>query len=364
MWDQLLKDAGFNGVDVAVPGSKSEIAHQTGTIVSTVPPIDLARLPRSDDIVVIAGNKTGVPPQWLEALQHSISTLEPDTGSAPLPEIYVLESTPVASYAGKICIFLGEVNQPILHGMDAAAFKAIKGMTTKCKGLLWVTHGGSVDYENPGLGLAAGFLRTARSEYLGRSYVTLDLDPTASPWSEDNAQAILQVLKVSFDNCSPGEFEYAIRDGVFKIPRILDDTSRNRLISPTNVAAPDAITRVPLRQADRVLSLHVGVPGRLDTLAFTEDASLSDTRDLSSEMVEIEPRAYAVNARDAMVTTGQLRDELMGLECAGVSASRRPLRCLSLIVPRISASQTLCIYNATRRFLSMRPREVWDRRLS
>ncbi|RHZ46589.1 uncharacterized protein CDV56_102872 [Aspergillus thermomutatus] len=318
-WDQLLKDAGFSGVDVAVSDYRGETAHQTSTIVSTVPPIDLARLPRSDDIILVTSDKTGVPPlQWLESLQYFISTLEPDTAPAPLPDVYVLESTSAASYTGKICVFLGEINQPILRDMDATAFEAIKAMTTNCKGLLWVTRGGSVDCEKPDLGLAAGFLRTARSEYLGRSYVSLDLDPSASPWSEDDVQAIVQVLKVSFDSSSPGEFEYAIRDGVFKIPRVLDDTSRNRLVSPADAAATDAITLAPLRQADRELSLHVGVPGRLDTLSFTEDASLSDTRELSPDMVEIEPRAYGINARDVMVATGQLRGEFMGLECAGI----------------------------------------------
>ncbi|KMU74437.1 LOW QUALITY PROTEIN: fatty acid synthase S-acetyltransferase [Coccidioides immitis RMSCC 3703] len=282
-WDQLLKDAGFSGVDVAVSDYKGETAHQTGAIISVVPPIDSARPPRSDDIILVTSNQTGgPPPQWLEGLRHFIS------------------------------------HWSLTRLLPSARRITFSTMTTKCKGLLWVTRGGSVDCEKPDLGLAAGFLRTARSEYLGRTYVTLDLDPSASPWSEDDVQAIVQVLKVGFDGSSLGEFEYAMRDGVFKIPRVLNDTSRNRLVSPADAAATDAVTLVPLRQADRALSLHVGVPGRLDTLSFAEDASLSDTCELSPEMVEIEPRAYGINARDVMVATGQLRDEFMGLECAGI----------------------------------------------
>ncbi|KAB8201414.1 hypothetical protein BDV34DRAFT_237643 [Aspergillus parasiticus] len=219
-WDQLLKDVGFSGTDIA-----------TSTIISTVPPIDLAPLPRSEDIILVTSNRAG----------SLMSRLGPDTAPASLPDIC-------------ICLFLGEINQPILL------------MTTTCKGLLWVTRGGSVDCEKPDLGLAAGYLRTARSEYLGRSY--------------DDAKAIVQVLK----------FEYAIRDGVFKIPRVLDDKPRNRLVSPTDAGAADAITLGPLRQADRELSLHIAVP----------DASLSDTSELSPEIVEIEPHAYGINARDVM----------------------------------------------------------------
>jgi acyl transferase domain-containing protein/NADPH:quinone reductase-like Zn-dependent oxidoreductase len=317
-WDKLLKNAGFSGVDVAASDYEAETAHQSSTILSTVPPKSFARLPRADEVILVTSNKTGAPPpKWLRAIQHSISTLEPDTPPAPLCEVYFLESTSAVSYTGKICVFLGEINESILRDMDTIAFEAIQAMTTKCKGLLWVTRGASVDCEKPDLGLAAGFLRSARSEYLGRSYVTLDLDPATSPWSEDDVQAIVEVLKVSFDSSSPGEFEYAIRGRVFKIPRVIHDTTRNRLVSTEDAIATDAIKLAPLRQINRALSLRVGVPGRLDTLFFTDDASLSDTRELSPEMVEIEPRAYGINALDIMVATGQLRGEFMGLECSG-----------------------------------------------
>lgn len=55
--------------------------------------------------------------------------------------------------------------------------------------------------------------------------------------------------------------------GVFKIPRVLEDTSRNHPVSP-DAGTTDAITHVPLCQADRALSLQVDVPGRLDTLVL------------------------------------------------------------------------------------------------
>ncbi|KAF3480538.1 uncharacterized protein GIQ15_05885 [Arthroderma uncinatum] len=307
-WDRLLKNAGF-----------SETIHQANTIISIAPLIDLVPLPRSDNIILVISDNTGAPPpRWLEALRYSISTLERDTEPTPLPDVYSLESISAVSYSGKICVLLAEINQPILRDMDSIVFESIKAMTTACKGLLWVTRGGYVDCENPNLGLAAGFLRTARSEYLGRPYITLDLDPAVSPWSGNDVQAIVQLLKVSFDGSSPGEFEYAMRDGVFQIPRLLDDELNNRLVSPDGATAIGPITLASLAQAGRALSLQVGVPGRLETLSFTEDASLSDTRELSPEMVKIEARAYGINTHDIMVATGQIRNEFMGLECAGI----------------------------------------------
>lgn len=319
--NQLLKDAGFSGIDVALSDHEGQTALQTNTILSTLPATQSARPPCPGDIVLITSEETGAPPsQWIEALQSFLSALESATTPGSLPSICVLESSPATSYAGKICVFLGEIEQPVLRSVGETSFEAIKAMTTTCKGLVWVTRGGSVDCERPDLGLAAGFLRTARSEYLGRSYVTLDLDPFSPPWSEEDVCAIVQVLKkMSLDSVSPVELEYAVRDGVFKIPRVLEDAPRNRSISPSAAAADTkAIEPGQLSRTDRALRLHVGVPGRLDTLSFVEDASLSNTDELSPETVEIEPQAYGINAQDVMVATGKLRGEFMGLEGAGI----------------------------------------------
>lgn len=308
--DKLLKDAGFSGVDIAVTGS---------AVLSTVPPTDPIQLPRSDEIILVTSSKTGVPPaKWLKSLQDLVSKLVPDAASSSLPEVHDLEATSEESYSGKICIFLGEISKPVLRDVDAKAFEAIKAMTTKCKGLLWVTRGGSVKCEAPDFGLAAGFLRTARSEYLGRAYVALDFDPSAPLWSDNDAQAIVKVLRAGFDSSSPGEFEYAVRDGVFKVPRVFDDAPRNRLVSPSDTLAANAVALAPLRQADRALSLHIGAPGRLETLVFAEDAPLSGAGELSPELVEIEPHAYGLNDRDLMIATGQLHGEPMGVEGAGI----------------------------------------------
>src|SRR5699024_5835337 len=52
-WHTLLKNAGFSGVDVAAPNCKEECAHQTSTIISTVPSNDSTQLPSSDNIILV-----------------------------------------------------------------------------------------------------------------------------------------------------------------------------------------------------------------------------------------------------------------------------------------------------------------------
>ncbi|PGH13809.1 hypothetical protein AJ79_03377 [Helicocarpus griseus UAMH5409] len=330
-WDGILQSAGFSGVEIFDVG---ECKRDDGTLVtsstiySTANTLQLAQLPASDEILLITSNQDGAPSPksgWLESLQRFISRACPDS----LPMAHDLQSAAKACTAN-ICVFLCEMERPLLRDLDAASLEAIKTIATTCKGLLWVTRGGAVEYANPDLALATGFLRSLRNEYLGRPYLTLDLDPNATLWSDDNASAIVQVLTVGFGSFitssqqpQPGKFEYAVRDGNFLIPRLFKYVPQKMTISPpeaaSNPSMTDAISMQPLHQPERPLCMYVGMPGLLDTLTFDDDPSVRpDGSGLVPEMIEVEPRAYGVNFRDVMVAMGQLRERVMGLECAGI----------------------------------------------
>jgi len=321
-WDQILKSAGFTGVDIDIRDCESDEMYSVSTIMSTVPPTQAPSL-SSDGIVLVTSSKAPPPPTWLESLQRSIGA------GGSLPAVQVLECVTNTSkiYSGKICVFVGEVDQPILQKLDATALEGIKALATSCKGLIWVTRGGSVDCENPQLGLAPGFLRSLRNEYVGRRYMTLDLDPNAPLWSDVSVLAIAQVLEAGFGNSDDsyiadapiGEFEYAERNGVILIPRCYKDVLRNKIVSAEATGFGTPGINGPLYQADRPLCMQVGIPGLLDTLAFGDDPSATSYSDsFPPDLVEIEPRAYGVNFRDVMVAMGQLNERVMGLECAGV----------------------------------------------
>lgn len=235
-----------------------------------------------------------------------------------------------SSYRDKLCIFVGEIDQPLLVDLDATALKAIKTMVTTCKGLLWVTRGGAVECTNPRMALATGFARVLRNEYAGRKFLTFDLDPKQAPWSQSAALAIAHimqaglgspisgVLSASSSSFTAEESELALRDGLIVVPRIYKDAPRNELLS---LEAPDwanlhTLPDAPLDQPDRPLRLHVGVTGMLDSLVFADDEAYEDYAD--SDTIEIEPRAYGVNFRDVMVVLDQLRERVMGMEVAGV----------------------------------------------
>jgi acyl transferase domain-containing protein/NADPH:quinone reductase-like Zn-dependent oxidoreductase/SAM-dependent methyltransferase len=329
-WGQVLEATGFTGVDLEIRDCETEDTYSLSTILSTAKPENGTSPASSEEVVIVTSSKTPVPPSWLESLQLRIAT---KAGSS-LPAVLVLEETTNAgAYSGKTCIFLGEVEQPILYNLDAASLQAIKVLATSCKGLIWVTRGGAVECANPHLGLAPGLLRSLRNEYVGRQIVTLDLDPAPDAlWSENAALAVAQVLHASLaasnadaTDAPPGEFEFAERGGSILVPRCYRDVARNRKLASAPAAddPSSSTSSEPFHQPDRALIMHVGVPGLLDTLAFGDDPNqdvLESPSTVSEEadMVEVEPRAYGVNFRDVMVAMGQLNERVMGLECAGV----------------------------------------------
>jgi acyl transferase domain-containing protein/NADPH:quinone reductase-like Zn-dependent oxidoreductase/SAM-dependent methyltransferase len=325
LWDKVLRGAGFSGIDVELRDDETDDdMYSVSNLLSTVP-AQTAKL-SSDSIVVVTSSRATPPAGWLQSLRESIAEV---AGGGTLPAVQPLEAPSVTAetYSNKICVFVGEIDHPVLHTLDAAGLRGVKAMATGCKGLLWVTRGAAVECANPSLALATGLLRALRSEYVGRRFPTLDLDPHTPAWSDLGIAAIVHVLEASMCDVysitaepAPVESEFAVRDGLILVPRISRDGVRNKMLTPEapDWAVPESIPEAPLFQEERPLRLGVGIPGLLDTLAFDDDkeADLSDSH--AGAMVEIEPRAYGLNFRDVMVAMGQLRERVMGLECAGV----------------------------------------------
>lgn len=306
MWDRVLSRTGFNGVETEVHDCESEELYAfsviTSTATSTAPPAF------NSDVVLVTG--TPAPPDpWLDQLKASIFGV---TGA--VPAIEPLESVVAA---GKVCIYLGEIDHPILKSPDSAQFEGIRALCTKSKGLLWVTRGGVIDYENLDASLNVGFLRALRVEYIGKRLAALDLDPEREPWSNESVATLTDIFKKTFDYSideTLKDFEFADRGGVIHIPRYFKDVDRNTAVFP-DASNPPVPRLEPFHQHHRPLRMGIRTPGLLDTLAFDDDPDASE--ELHPEYLEFEPKAFGLNFRDVMVAMGQIDGGYMGFECAG-----------------------------------------------
>lgn len=305
-WRSLLKRTGYNDFAACLQDQPAESSHIYSAMLAKAsaepPKVEYAP-------VAIVYGESVPPPAWLDEMKSRIAEV---TGQEA-----ILSSLEDADVQGKICVFLGEIDQCILAHLNEDEFQKIRSLLGSARGVLWVTRGGAMEAKIPEASMVTGLVRTLRAENSGTRYVTLDLDartdlPTYSPRA---LKAILDVFKTTFDlDIEEVDVEYAERDGIIHIQRILEDRRNNDLImESTQPAAP---TEQPFYQPGRPLRMHIGTPGMLDTLRFADDASVKEP--LPADFVEVEPKAFGLNFRDVMVAMGQLNETVMGYECSGV----------------------------------------------
>ncbi|THY89629.1 polyketide synthase [Aureobasidium pullulans] len=337
-WDRVLRDAGFGGLDLEVSGPGNNGVHGNSIMMAMSPSKkDVQPSFGRADFVLITSNRAAPPEGFVDMLSQQIQVL---TNSAP--EHHVLEQADLEVYKAKSCIFLGEINRPLLAQLDSRCMNGIRAMVTQCNGLLWITSGGTIGIEAPERALNQGFLRALRNEYIGRRFITLDLDvrhifEQSNPSKRDMIAAVVQVLMEGFGDeeaeFKPREFEYAERDGILLIPRYYKDEQYNNMVTgPTTLTWGDAslntkddhdaldgdhgVSLESLFQDGKQTRLVTGIPGHLDTLVFVQRED--DQQTLSANLVEIAPRAWGVCSRDVLAALGQLEDRAMGFECAGI----------------------------------------------
>ena len=221
--------------------------------------------------------------------------------------------------SNSICIFLDELNSPILANLPSEDFDAIQRLCS-AQGLLWVLQDANLATATPNASLVPGMIRTIRNENAGILPVILDLD-AKDPLSPDaTSDLICKVFKASWGtevSARDVEREYMERHGQLFVPRVVEDPDASRW-----VVRQDGKAEIELQlfdQIDRPLSLTMESPGLLDTLYFEDDKTV--TRSLENDHVEIKVQATGVNFRDIMYAVGQISSEHFGGECSGTIAA-------------------------------------------
>jgi len=307
MWDNVLKQTGFRGIEAEVHDCNDDEFYSFSVISSAA-----ARPPPQLDFEIVFVTPNCSPPDfWLDQLNVSIGLV-----TWTVPRVCTLED--LSDHENKICVFIDDCDSPTLVSANAAQFEGLKSMCTRSKGLLWVTRGGVSESLNPFANLTSGFLRSLRQEYSGKRLGTLDLDPVRSMWSVESIKAITDVFMQFFDQSIqdwPSDYEFSERNGIIHVPRYVKDNKRNSSVFVKTIQSP--LTNFePFLQPERPLRLTMSTTGLLDTLIFDDDPTSAEP--LPEEFVEIEPRAFGVNFRDVMVAMGQLQSKVMGYDCSGV----------------------------------------------
>ncbi len=214
----------------------------------------------------------------------------------------------------KLCVFLAELERPLLANIKSDEFDALQRLLTSVRGVLWVIRGAYDNSTNPHVNLISGLSRTIRSETL-LPFATLDLDGRSKLADSQITEAVVKVFDSVFVRGShPNrELEFMEREGRFFTPRIVNDTEMNETVYRETKTC--ALQAVPFGQDDRRLKLALTNVGALDTLHFTDDDIAETTID--SDDIEIKVQAVGVNHRDITAAHGRLSNVDFGVEASG-----------------------------------------------
>jgi NADPH:quinone reductase-like Zn-dependent oxidoreductase len=235
-----------------------------------------------------------------------------EQASGRLPDFGTMETVDAT---GKICVFLNELQQPLLATLTPAQFATLQKLLTSAEGVLWAVRGAYEKAANPEANMITGLSRTIRSE-TAMKFATLDLD-AESPLAElDTADAVMKVFRFVFgsNSSATGELEFMERGGKFFTPRIVHDPEMNEYVhKQTN---PGILEPTPFGEDGRDLRMEMSTPGALDTLHFVDDPVAGQP--LEDDEIEIEVKAIGLNFRDRMAAKGQIPLANCGIEASGV----------------------------------------------
>ena len=269
------------------------------------------QLSSSEVVVVCSKTPTRMS---LERLQDTIEA----TGTGR-PTITSLTEINKFDLSNTICIFLDELDSPILAELTSEEFDAVQRLCS-AQGLLWVIQDANLVTSTPNSNLIPGMIRTIRNENAGILPIILDLDGKERLSPDDTSDLICRVFKASWSTHTSTrdlEREYMERKGEIYVPRIVEDPDASRWAVRQDGKADLELQN--FEQVDRPLSLTIESPGLLDTLYFEDDKDAGTP--LLDDHVEIRVKATGVNFRDVMYAVGQISSEHFGGECSGTIAA-------------------------------------------
>ncbi|KAI0190605.1 putative polyketide synthase [Astrocystis sublimbata] len=306
-WDHVLAANGFSGTDFVLKDYADDKCQELSIMVSTAQHVD-TQPPTMPHVSLITTQDSAAQAQLAGEIIPLLSR------QGVTCEVSYLNDEQVPS--DSFCIFLLELDAPVLHDMDAQTFERLRARFLGAQGLIWVTGGGGEKWETPEYQVADGLLRGLRTENAMLKAVTLAIDSVRS--TSDKAEIVQKI----FDNMNSAEvndveqeLEYRDQNGSLLINRTIESSHMNeeihtRLQPQRSQVQPFGTPNLP------PLALQFKTPGLLDSLCFIEDEAAGQP--LHPNQVEIEVKAVGVNFMDLLTALGRINQVEIGGECAGV----------------------------------------------
>ncbi|KAI8626383.1 hypothetical protein F5Y19DRAFT_221991 [Xylariaceae sp. FL1651] len=209
-----------------------------------------------------------------------------------------------------VILILDELFSPVLTEIDTTRWDALKLLIASGSPLLWVTKGSQHHVTHPDNALVHGLFRVIRHEDPSAKLTTLDVHSDASPATALAIDQVLEQIRVG-----KAEEEYAERDGVLFVQRVVPDTQINAF-KRNEVEGTEPITK-SLHGTETMVQIRAEKVGSLELMWCENHTSVVP---VEPGFIEVEVMAIGVNFKDVATTMGIVPENeyMIGCECAGV----------------------------------------------
>ncbi|KAJ4345482.1 uncharacterized protein N0V89_011614 [Didymosphaeria variabile] len=306
-WDRLMKENGFTGTDIVMRDYENDDAHQMDFLICSAAANDIPVVSTPEyEISLIIESGSTAQLCAAEIVQNQLrAAASTESKIIKLNDLLGESGVPIST-----CISLLDFDGPFITNMSEQQYDGLQQLLKRANVLLWVSRGGGNHPHQPGFQMIDGFARSFRLEAAHLKLVHLALEPSET-LTENQADGIVRILDVTTTS-ENYEHEVTEKDGLFHVQRVV----------PQPALRQDFLARMqPQRTIQRQitdkssLSLTTGVPGQLDTLAFTADTRHNEP--LAFDEVEIQVRAVGLGHEDHLIAAGRSEAHAFGRTCAG-----------------------------------------------
>ncbi|KAK1774693.1 hypothetical protein QBC45DRAFT_337084 [Copromyces sp. CBS 386.78] len=174
---------------------------------------EVTALPRSLTVVGFRRCSRPLPPSLHEKLEYSGWTVRHQSASA-LDTLVAPNNT--------VFLVLDELSSPVLAHASGKQWESLKRLTASGNPVVWVTRGSQYQVTDPDNAVVHGLFRVVRREDPTARLTTLDVQSAtslATAWVVDKILELVRIHKA--------ETEYAERNGVVSVQRLMPDTNVN-----------------------------------------------------------------------------------------------------------------------------------------
>ncbi|CAH0056997.1 unnamed protein product [Clonostachys solani] len=319
-WDELLRDTGFSGVDLALRDHEDEVCHFSTVMISKAVAEQQRDVENHNQpsLVFFLDQESEAQRNIME----KVGSLEVNKKVVQLDNL----DEGWSSSENDVVVSLVEVGSPKLAALDPAGFRRVQRLIQGSKNLLWVTAApersdpGAQLIPDPYSSVATGFLRGIRSEETDKHIVSLVAE---SHIPEGIDKFINEVLESCFYNANPcPELEFILRNGHLTVGRMVLE----KALGEEHISRVQPQLRTEPWSSGPPVRIQFETPGMLESLRMVEDPVPREP--LAPDEVEISASVWPLSFRDIFIALGKLGNEALGFECAG-TVSRVGSACAS-----------------------------------